>query len=71
MAKTIEFFGGILVCLDLATRIAPSFIGCSMLVATFSANKGELIEIYSELTFSLVCLILLLVIFGHGRWSLD
>jgi uncharacterized membrane protein YphA (DoxX/SURF4 family) len=71
LAKTIEFFGGILVCIGLFTRVASSLIGCTMLVATFTANKGALFEMYGALTFSLVCLSLWLLIFGPGRWSLD
>ena len=71
LAKGIEFFAGFFLCLGFLTRIASCLIGITMLVATFTANHGQLFAMYGALTFSLCCLSMWFLFFGPGKWSLD
>jgi putative oxidoreductase len=76
-AKGIEFFGGILVCLGLFSRIAASLIAFVMVLATFLANLN-----YHNTTENFIrqdglvtvsCMLFGLVIFtyGAGKYSVD
>jgi len=76
LAKGTEFFGGILVCIGLFTRISSSLIAIVMLVATLVANinyQGNegLIRPDGTVTISSFLFACLLVLKGAGRYSLD
>ena len=76
LAKGTEFFGGILVCIGLFTRISSSLIAIVMLVATLVANinyQGNegLIRQDGTVTISSFLFACLLVLKGAGRYSLD
>jgi uncharacterized membrane protein YphA (DoxX/SURF4 family) len=70
-AKSIEFFFGFFLCLGFLTRIASFLTGFTMLVATFTANKGDIFVMYGALTFGLTWLGFYLFFFGPGKFSLD
>ena len=76
LAKGTEFFGGILVCIGLFTRISSSLIAIVMLVATLVANinyQGNegLIRPDGTVTISSFLFACLLVLKGAGMYSLD
>jgi putative oxidoreductase len=65
-----ELFGGIFLVLGLFTRLGAALIGFTMLVATFSAGKGDIFgEAEMTVVYATFCLIILLI--GAGRYSLD
>jgi putative oxidoreductase len=65
-----EFFGGIMLLLGLFTRVGAFLIMITMLVATFTAAKGDLLG-EGEFTFIYATLCFLLLIIGPGKYSLD
>ena len=76
LAKSIEFFGGILVCLGLFTRVSSFLIAIVMLVATLVANldyqvKDGFIRPDGLVTITGFLFASLLVLKGGGRYSLD
>ena len=76
LAKGTEFFGGILVCIGLFTRISSSLIAIVMLVATLVANlnyQGNegFIRPDGTVTISSFLFACLLVLKGAGRYSVD
>jgi uncharacterized membrane protein YphA (DoxX/SURF4 family) len=77
MAKGTEFFGGILICLGLLTRLSATLTGFVMLIATLAANinysgKGDSIILTDGLlTISCFLFSILLVFSGGGRLGLD
>jgi putative oxidoreductase len=76
LAKGTEFFGGILVCIGLFTRISSSLIAFVMLVATLTANidyhmKEHLLIEDASVTISSFLFACLLILKGAGVFSLD
>jgi uncharacterized membrane protein YphA (DoxX/SURF4 family) len=71
LAKGSEFFGGAFLCLGLFTRIASSLTAFTMLVATFTANKGNMFVMDGTITFAFFCVSLWFLFYGPGKWSLD
>ena len=65
-----ELFGGIMLVLGLFTRVGAALIMITMLVASFTAGKGDLIG-EGEFTFiyALFCIVFILI--GSGKFSLD
>ncbi len=65
-----EFFGGIMLVLGLYTRVGAFLIMFTMLVAAFTAAKGDLIgEGETVVVYAVFCLTFILV--GSGKYSLD
>ena len=77
LAKSTEFFGGILVSLGLFTRISSSLIAIVMLVATLVANldylgtDGSFIRQDGLVTIPCFLFACLFVLSGGGKYSLD
>ena len=76
LAKGTEYFGGILVCIGLFTRISSSLIAFVMLIATLTANidyhmKEHLFIEDASVTISSFLFACLLIIKGAGFISLD
>jgi putative oxidoreductase len=71
LAKGSEFFGGAFLCVGLFSRVASSLIAFTMLVATFTANKGNMFEMDGTITFAFMSISLWFLFYGPGRWSLD
>ncbi len=76
LAKGTEFFGGILVCIGLFTRVSSSLIAFVMLVATLTANidyhmKEHLLIKDASVTISSFLFACLLILKGAGFFSLD
>ncbi len=76
--SSLEFFGGILLIVGLATRITGFLLACNMLVAYITADREALASIFRDpgkfyiadpFTFLFASLIVL--IFGAGFFSLD
>jgi putative oxidoreductase len=65
-----ELFGGIMVLLGLFTRIGAFLIMITMLVAAFTAGKGDLLG-EAEFTFIYATLCFLVILVGAGKYSLD
>jgi putative oxidoreductase len=65
-----ELFGGIMVLLGLFTRIGTFLIMITMLVAAFTAGKGELLG-EAEFTFIYATICFVIILIGAGRYSLD
>ncbi|HEY5826111.1 MAG TPA: DoxX family protein [Cyclobacteriaceae bacterium] len=65
-----ELFGGVMLVAGLYTRVGAFLILFTMLVATFTALKGDLTG-KAELTvvYALFCFVIILV--GSGKYSLD
>ena len=65
-----ELFGGIMLVLGVFTRLGAFLIMFTMLVAAFTAGKGDLLG-EGEFTFiyAIFCLVFILV--GPGKFSLD
>jgi putative oxidoreductase len=65
-----EFFGGIFLVLGLFTRLGAALIGITMLVATFTAGKGD---VFGKAEMTVVYTVLSATIFlvGAGKFSLD
>lgn len=75
---TLEFLGGLLLILGLASRIIGFLLSCNMLVAYVTGDRDALTSIFSDpgkfynadpFTFLMASLIVL--IFGAGLFSLD
>ena len=65
-----ELFGGIMLFLGLFTRIGAFFIAFTMLVAAFTAGKGDIMgEAEMTVVYAVFCLVILLI--GSGKYSLD
>jgi len=76
LAKGTEFFGGILVCIGLFTRVSSSLIAFVMLIATLTANidyhmKEHLLIEDASVTISSFLFACLLILKGAGFFSLD
>jgi putative oxidoreductase len=65
-----EFFGGIMLLLGLFTRAGAFLIMVTMLVATFTAAKGEIFG-EGEITFLYAIACLVLIFIGAGKYSFD
>jgi putative oxidoreductase len=65
-----EFFGGIMLILGLFTRLGAFLIMFTMLVATFTAAKGDLLG-DGETTFVYAIFCLTIILIGSGKYSLD
>lgn len=65
-----ELFGGIMLVLGLFTRIGAFLIMVTMLVATFTAGKGDLAG-DGEFTFIYAIFCLVFILLGAGKFSLD
>lgn len=65
-----ELFGGIMLVAGFFTRVGAFLIMCTMLVATFTALKGDIAD-KAELTvvYAIFCFVIILV--GSGKYSLD
>ncbi len=71
LAKGSEFFCGAFLSIGLFTRVAASLMAFTMLVATFTANKGNIFEMDGTITFAFTCFSLWFLFYGPGKWSLD
>jgi len=74
----VEFFGGLLLIVGLASRVAGLVLAANMLVALATAHRQQLLALFTApekfftaapSTFLIVCLVVL--IFGPGRYALD
>jgi putative oxidoreductase len=65
-----ELFGGIMVLLGLFTRVAAFLIMITMLVASFTAGKGDLLG-EAEFTFIYATICFTIILVGAGKYSLD
>ncbi|HEU4495876.1 MAG TPA: DoxX family protein [Flavobacterium sp.] len=65
-----ELFGGIMLILGLFTRLGALLIMFTMLVATFTAGKGDIFgEAEMTVAYAAFCLTILLA--GSGKYSLE
>jgi putative oxidoreductase len=65
-----ELFGGIMLILGIFTRLGAFLIMFTMLVATFTAAKGDLMgEGETPFVYAIFCLTIILI--GAGKYSLD
>ena len=65
-----ELFGGIMLVLGIFTRIGAFLIMFTMLIATFTAGKGDIIgEAEMTVVYAMFCLVIILM--GSGKYSLD
>ncbi|HXB62757.1 MAG TPA: DoxX family protein [Acidobacteriaceae bacterium] len=78
MCANLEFFGGLLLILGLASRFVSLLLVCNMFVAYYTADREALFSIFSDpgkfytadpYTFLFAALIIL--IFGAGAISVD
>jgi putative oxidoreductase len=74
----LEFFGGILLILGLATRLTGFLLACNMMVAYWTADREALTAIFSDPgkfyvadPYTFLFASLLVLIFGAGAYSLD
>ena len=74
----LEFFGGILLILGVATRLVSLLMVCNMLVAYWTADHDALLAIFKDpdtfmkaAPFTFLCASLVLLAFGPGRISID
>ncbi|WP_260706069.1 DoxX family protein [Edaphobacter flagellatus] len=74
----LEFFGGILLILGLFSRPISFLLTCSMFVAYWTADHDALVAIFSNpdkfygaTPYPFLCAVLLILIFGPGKLSLD
>jgi putative oxidoreductase len=74
----LEFFGGILLILGLATRLTGFLLACNMMVAYWTADREALTAIFSDPgkfyvadPYTFLVASLLVLIFGAGAYSLD
>jgi putative oxidoreductase len=76
--STLEFAGGFLLLIGLASRPIALLLTIDMLVAFFLGDREALLSIFSDpdkfyaaapYTFLFACLLIL--IFGPGKWSID
>lgn len=65
-----ELFGGIMLVLGLFTRIGAFLIMITMLVASFTAGKRDLLG-EAEFTFIYATLCFAIILTGAGKFSLD
>lgn len=65
-----EFVGGLLLALGLLTRPAALAIACTMAVAGFVRHASDPFG-DKELSFTFLCVALVFLARGGGRWSLD
>jgi putative oxidoreductase len=65
-----ELFGGIMILLGLFTRAGAFLIMITMLVAAFTAGKGNLLG-EAEFTFIYATLCFAIILIGAGKFSLD
>lgn len=65
-----ELFGGIMLVLGIFTRLGAFLIMFTMLVATFTAAKGDLLG-DGEITFVYTIFCLTIMMIGAGKYSLD
>ncbi len=70
LAKGAEFFGGFLFVFGLWTRLSSIFLVFTMIIATFIANKGDVLE-HGQVSFLFLLLTAMFFFTGPGRWSLD
>jgi putative oxidoreductase len=71
IARSTEFFGGIMLAIGLLTRPISFLLSFTMFIATFTANKGN---IFSEGGYQSTALFILFVLYffiGGGKYSLD
>ena len=71
LAKGAEFAGGIFLIPGLFTKIAASFIGFTMFIATVTANLGENFNIDGGFTISYCLFALIFLLWGGGKYSVD
>jgi putative oxidoreductase len=74
----VEFFGGVLLMLGLASRLAGLVLTGNMLVAYVTAERPALLDVFSDpgtfyqaLPFTFLFAALLVLIFGPGWFALD
>jgi putative oxidoreductase len=74
----LEFVGGILLILGLATRLSGFLLACNMMVAYWTADREALTSIFSDPgkfyvadPYTFLFASLLVLIFGAGVYSLD
>lgn len=65
-----ELFGGIMLILGIFTRLGAFLIMFTMLVATFTAAKGDVLG-EGETTFVYAIFCLTIILIGAGKYSLD
>ena len=65
-----ELFGGIMLVLGVFTRLGAFLIMFTMLVAAFTAVKGDLLG-EGEFTFIYAIFCLVFILIGPGKFSLD
>jgi putative oxidoreductase len=65
-----ELFGGIMLLLGLFTRLGAFLIMITMLVATFTAAKGDIFG-EGEITFLYAIACLAIIFIGAGKYSFD
>jgi putative oxidoreductase len=70
LRTSAELFGGIMILLGLFTRIGAFLIMITMLVASFTAGKGDLLG-EAEFTFIYATLCFTIILVGAGKFSLD
>jgi putative oxidoreductase len=75
---SLEFFGGILLILGLATRLIGLLLACNMLVAYVAADREALTSIFSTPDkfynadpFTFLFAAVIVFVFGAGFFSLD
>ncbi|HLX93615.1 MAG TPA: DoxX family protein [Puia sp.] len=71
LAKGSEFFGGLLIFLGFATKIAGSFVAFVMMVATLTANRHHLYSGDGSITISFFLMAVMFIYYGAGKWSVD
>ncbi len=65
-----ELFGGIMLVVGLCSRLGAFLIMFTMLVATFTAGKGDILrEAEMTVVYAAFCLIIIMV--GSGKYSLE
>jgi putative oxidoreductase len=74
----VEFFGGILLILGLATRLTGLVLAFNMLVAYLTASRDALTSIFSnpgkfygDAAFTFLFVAVIVLVFGAGLFSLD
>jgi putative oxidoreductase len=74
----LEFLGGILIMLGLASRLFALLLTCDMIVAFIAADREALFSIfsapdkfYAASPYTFLVAFLIVLIFGPGRFSLD
>ncbi|KOY84411.1 hypothetical protein AD998_20615 [bacterium 336/3] len=65
-----ELFGGIMLVLGLLTRLGAFLIMFTMLVATFTAGKGDIFG-HAEMTVVYATICLTIIFIGSGKYSLE